>query len=287
MNIEDVKTLTPLNRLIYWIEERESIRLRKERGDPRPWTDDAILDRYRFCNVRRMDDRVSRWLLDEWYRPNFDHKNMLQAAALARFVNTPRCLATIGHCVFTPDGSGPKWKTVKEILRVRKSEGTVFNPAYMVRGNTSKSPDKIGTVIDEYIGALVEAEIRVDTTSMEATHAAILPVYGFGSFMAGQVVADLRWGMSGTWADRDRWAPRGPGSVRGMNRLHGREITLSFSQETFGVLLGDLIAWCRKVLPSSISERLEAMDYQSCLCELDKYERTLFEGRRPKSIYRE
>ena len=48
--------------LFYWVAERERIRVRKESGQPFPWTDDPILATYRFCNVRREDDRVTIWV---------------------------------------------------------------------------------------------------------------------------------------------------------------------------------------------------------------------------------
>lgn len=96
MKIQDVAKLSPQERLVYWIREREAIRLKKEAGQPRPWTDDEILDTYRFCNVRRMDDKVSKWLLENWYKPYFDHQNMLIAVALARFFNSVETLEYMG-----------------------------------------------------------------------------------------------------------------------------------------------------------------------------------------------
>jgi DNA polymerase I len=45
--------------LLYWIEERERIRVRKEAGAPEPYTDNEILRTGRFCNVRREDDRTT------------------------------------------------------------------------------------------------------------------------------------------------------------------------------------------------------------------------------------
>ena len=49
---------------LYWIEERESIRRKKEelRLEP-PWTEDKILQEFKFCQVFREDDRTSRWVL--------------------------------------------------------------------------------------------------------------------------------------------------------------------------------------------------------------------------------
>ncbi len=51
-----------LKPLLYFVHEREFIRLKKIAGSEPPYTDDPILGTYRFCNVRRADDRVSRWL---------------------------------------------------------------------------------------------------------------------------------------------------------------------------------------------------------------------------------
>ena len=51
-----------LDRYFYWLHERETIRIRKEeRGDPPPWTDDPILQEFKFCQVFREHDRTTRW----------------------------------------------------------------------------------------------------------------------------------------------------------------------------------------------------------------------------------
>ena len=54
-----------LDILVYWMIERDRIRTAKEAGKPKPWTTDPLLRDYRWCNVRRMDDRVSVWLAEQ------------------------------------------------------------------------------------------------------------------------------------------------------------------------------------------------------------------------------
>ena len=49
--------------LKHWMVERENIRLKREAGLPAPWTEDKILRDYKFCNVRREDDKNSKWLI--------------------------------------------------------------------------------------------------------------------------------------------------------------------------------------------------------------------------------
>ena len=263
--------------LVYWIRERESIRVRKERGDPPPWTDDPILGKYRFCNVVRMDDRVSRWLLTNWYGPYRDHPNMLAAVALARFMNRESTLSPLRRFVFRK--GLPDWKTIRSTMEAMPKP--IFGSAYMIYGD-SGCP-KIESVVERRIRPMI-AGATVDTSSMQATHESISAHHGCKSFMAGQMVADLRWGLSGTWADRNDWAPLGPGSRRGMNRILGRSTDSPLSQEEFVDLLNRLRSEANGRV-GSVADRMEAIDWQNCLCETDKYLRTLLGEGRPKQGY--
>lgn len=283
MLISQVKKLSPLERCLYFIRERESIRLKKDAGEPKPWSQNTILQNYRFCNIRRMDDKVSKWLYNNWYQPNFDHIRIIWACGLARFINKPDSLAEIYGIVFEMESrQATLEREIKAKLRQYRDKGnTVFNGAYMVRGNDGE--DKISSVVDYYCKPLFD--LAIDSTSMEETHLLLQTCYGMGSFMAGQVVADLRWAMEGKWQDRNSWAPIGPGSKRGMNRLLGLDIKSAMNQQEFNVQLLQFIEQCNGCLPSSITDRMEAIDYQNCLCEFDKMERTLFDNRHPKQKY--
>lgn len=281
MKTLDVAKLEPFDRFLYWIKERESTRKLKTEGKPKPWTDDEILLKYRFCNVRRMDDVVSQWLLKNWYQPNFNHPNMLFAVVLARFLNLPSSLECVG---FPLRWSKERIKRIKDLLRTKKQGGeTIFNSAYMVRGNDGE--DKLASVIDYIIQPLIANPPTLDTGSMQRCWVSIECRYGFGSFMAGQVVADLRWALSGTWNDRREWAPAGPGSQRGLNRLLGRPVKQPIKQDQFLEELQALIQECKTQIPLGLSRKMEAIDWQNCCCEYDKYCRTLNNEGRPKRLY--
>lgn len=286
MLIERVKGLSPIRRLAYWIEEREAIRLKKEAGEPKPWTDDVILQSYRFCNIRRMDDKVSKWLYENWYRKYLTHSNMFLAVALARFINLPSSLSLLTKVIFagriTDRVVSIDWELVKQILREHRDAGNVvFNGAYMVRGNDGM--DKIESVVDYYVRPLTT--LRIFPDSMEKTHANILTSYGMGSFMAGQITADLRWAEPGTWKDCRTWAPMGPGSQRGMNWLLGREIKFKYKAEQFLTELRKTAADLEALVSTQAMSRLELMDIQNCMCEFDKYSRTLAGISKPKQKY--
>lgn len=297
MDLDDVKKLKSLDRLLYWIKERESIRKRRDRGEPAPWTNDPILRTYRFCNVRRMDDKVSRWLLDNWYLPFRDHPDMLLAATLARQLNNTESLAAVGFPM--------RWEPerVQRVLEERTKAGLGnYSAAYMITANygtkgrarETKPYQTVWRVCDPLHG------LTVDTNTMETAWESLLGRVGFSSFIAGQVVADLRWAVTGAWSDKRTWAPMGPGSARGLARLLYRRdewesvakgyASSSAAKDGEGSWMWDfrehVLEGVRSLLPGELSKRLEGIDLQSCLCEWDKYERVIWGEGRPKQKYR-
>lgn len=277
MKLEQVKKLDPMERLIYWIREREKVRLAKEAGNPKPWTDDEILQKFKFCNVRRMDDRVSRWLLDNWYEPFYGHGNMVTACTLARFLNNPQSLAHVGF---------PKrWDPIKvrTTLEERQREGLKnFSGAYLITGSLG------GTKIEQVVLKIVEPLHRARLSlgdSLEETVTLLSSRMGIGSFLAGQIACDLRWATPHNWEDLATFAPMGPGSRRGLNRVRGLGINSPLNHNQFREHFPWFVETVSTRIPNQIANRLEAIDYQNCLCEFDKYERVLWETGRPKSRY--
>jgi 5-hmdU DNA kinase-like protein len=80
-----------LEEFSHFINERHAIKLRKESGAPRPWTRDPFLGEFRFCNVNREDDRVTRWLAKNWRKPHAKDPDLWFALTVFRrgFNNTP------------------------------------------------------------------------------------------------------------------------------------------------------------------------------------------------------
>jgi len=277
MKISDVKKLTTQKRFLYWIKERESIRKKKEAKKSKPWTDDEIFVTYKFCNVRRMDDRVSQWLLKNWFIPYYDHPNMLTACTLAREINNTDSLEEIGF----PNSWRPK--RVQKILESRVERGLkVFSGAYMITGTLGGT--KIEQVVNKVVTPIHKSKIKLNKNSMQESCTMLLPFAGFSHFISGQVIADMRQSSEGHWSDAKEWAPMGPGSKRGMNRLLGNDKDKPMKQDVFLGFLKDVIELVEKNLPE-IALRLEAIDVQNCLCEFDKYSRTIFGEGRPKSKY--
>lgn len=260
--------------LRYWMAERECIRIAKERGDPKPWTDDPILQQFKFCNVRREDDRVTRWFKNNWRAEKYwAERNFVPAIILGRTINWPDTLEHIGFPHVWDE------KKVYAILEGRKATGLkVYTGAYMVTQYGSTLPKN--QLVTENAGVYFHKVPTIYPTLAETCQE--LTCYaGVGPFMAGQVLADLKQTSILRHAkDWFSWAVIGPGSTRGLNRLYDRSLNYQMNEDQG---LEEMCEVADSV--KSLELRLCLQDVQNCLCEFDKYMRTKLGQGVPRSRY--
>jgi hypothetical protein len=244
---------------------------------------DPIIGEYRFCNVRREDDRVTKWIADNWREPRLTDPFLWFAMAVARLLNLPDSLSAIGYPV--------PWEPerVKTALHQRKDLGFKnFNAAYIVSTNGVKM-DKIDYICDFVLSPLwrkrVDIAKALDGATLAKAHAALEAQPGLGSFLAAQLVADLKYTpalvAANDWAT---FAASGPGSRRGMNRVMQRDLKAPGREADWRAAMDKLRPALLKKLPRSL-KNLHAQDIQNCLCEFDKYERARLGEGRPKQKY--
>lgn len=277
---------------VAFIKARDAVRVAKEAEKPRPWTKDPILSKYRFCNVRRDDDAVTKWLRTMWY-PHWDEEPMSNkemdpdiwfAAVVARLFNNPDALNAIRGCVipFKPE-------RMRQILHDRKKAGLKnFNAAYIVSTN-GRPMDKVDYIVRFVLGPMWidRKKLRYDYETLDSYHELLMGYDGMGSFIAAQVIADLKsYGAFSCASDRTIFVASGPGSRRGLNRVIGRSSDSPWREHEFRQCLWELRDKTLPLLPVPI-HALDAQDIQNCLCEFDKYERARLGEGTPKQIYKE
>lgn len=287
MLIADIqKIVNPIDRFFAFVCERENIRFLKEEGKPQPWTKDPILREWRFCNVHREDDRVTRWITDNWRTPHKDDPNLWFALLLARFVNWPDTLGEIGWPV--PWDGGKRFKRVMADRRRRGEK--VYSGAYMIRASSgepglSKPDYQVRDVFDP-MWAQRETLRPKPGDTLNSYHVLLGQFHGLGSFMAAQVVADLKYVQPlSSASDWMTFAASGPGSRRGLNRILGRPVKNPWTEEGWRLELGRLIERVTLMFDRYVMQRLHAQDVQNCLCEWDKYERVRLGEGQPRARY--
>lgn len=277
---------------VKFIAERERIRIKKESGAPWPWTDDPVLRAYRFCNVRREDDKESRLIYRNWIAPHAEYPDLWFAMAVARLFNWWPTLEAIGW----PAPWGVKRKTVEiELAKLQETGAKLFTGAYMVRADPHVSGSKALYLCDRVLQPLWDdrAHIRPRAgDTLASFHARLLDYKDMGPFIAGQIVADTKRGAGplAVASDNFTWATPGPGSLRGLGRIlkgnapgdyhnfvrHGNwAVAFADVQEQYG----------RAAERNSALPILDGQNIQNCLCEFDKSERVRLGQGKPRSRY--
>jgi hypothetical protein len=264
---------------------------------------DPIFQQYKFCNVYRELDRVTVWIKEHIREPFADHPNLWFMLAIARYINWPPALAELLGTDGWPDHPDFRPENMTRILEARRALGEkVETGAYMIRAESDRNAAWYDWSKQRYVCEVVLGKLWAQRESWEhdwetgklKTLGRVWEILqdkhytGWGPFMAYQVVVDLRWTRYLVGApDIQTWAAVGPGSRRGLNRLHGRSVDYALSQaqgleemlqlRELSLQPGALAPWMHPI---------DLSDIQNCLCETDKYLRvTLGEGR-PRAQYK-
>lgn len=258
--------------LAYWINTRYSIKEKKNAGLLPPWTADPHMANVRYCNVHREDDKVTEWLARRW-RPN--HHEVWEIV-LARMINyIPSLYAIVGDVDWHWD-----LPTISAILKERRARGEkVFTSAYTIStcGQRMDKLDYVMNIVKQCMsGYLVGPTLR-------DTHTRLMQINGLGSFLAAQVVADLKNTAGhplGTAPDYWTWSAHGPGSLRGLGWFFNKKVTPSAYEAMIKKCYDLTIPLIDRQVPS-----LHMQDFQNCLCEFSKYMKVKHENGHVRNRY--
>lgn len=271
MNLPSKQNLQELKN---FIEERQRIYLKKEAGEPWPWTEDPILQKFSFCNIYREQDKVTKWIRENWREPYKDDQNLWFAMAIARQINWPPTLQAIGYPV--------KWepKKVLNIMQERAKRGEQnYSSAYMLTAGGHPGKDKPTITVMHALDPLYQVAMRQQplwefADSLENTWKWFIKnkLYGFGPFISYEVVTDLRhtrYLRNAT--DVYSWANPGPGCKRGLNRLYGMEVDHLAPVSTYIEKMQGILRWLVEHTDIIIVPTFEMRDVEHICCEYFKY----------------
>lgn len=306
-----------------YARERQHILLRRASGKPPPWTDDPILQKYRFCCVFREDDRTTRWFRENVRGPMSDKRDdrIMLATVVFRMFNRIEVGEAIfrdddllgGHSAFDMFSEGGDVRHLRRaILRRLGKRGPFVTGAYIISAPPGYSKlDGVLEVIRRFyrqkrewvgLGAGV-----LDTTgwggeesatemlaagpgefTLEATWEWLRKFDYLGVFHSYEIVTDLRHTyLLDRAPDIMSWANPGPGCRRGLNRVMERDKSERLSRDQIIGEMRDLLMESRDPRHWSRKwQRWEMRDVEHTLCEVDKYLRTKNGEGRPRGVMR-
>lgn len=267
---------------------REKLRLRKEAKEPWPWSEDDILNTFKFTNVKREHDRTTRWMRQHWTGPKLNRPGgeIIFNCALFRYFGTAEFADALG------------WQTewiAEECIKLAKDRRArnerVFTGAYIIPTLGQRGP-KVEAVCNLILSPLWDrrdriAEVAQETKRWEmvAVEMKKLPGFGGTGFMTKEALQDvMQTPVLANARDRNTWCPAGPGARRGLNRIHNRDLKRVVGEAQLLKEMISLLTASALALPAFMPE-LELHDIQFQLCEYDKYERVRFGQGRPKARY--
>lgn len=275
-----------MNYFQHWIQQRHQAHINRCSGLPAPWSPDPILQQFKFCNVYRQLDRTTQWLNDNWFI-DIPYHVLPFWTVVARLLNHPEPLEAVRPLHW--DQWDPR-AFVAALEAVRARGGTVRGGAYIVstNGTAQPLPQFLATHI---LTPLSRADTQPDHT-LAATHARLMQYAGIGSFLAGQIIADLkhhhpalRRGGPNNAYDWFTFVAPGPGSKRGLNRLYGLPAKKGMTDSRFHDMFGRAVEQAEEVVWANKWPEIDAQNVQNCLCEYDKYERFRTGEGRPKQRF--
>ena len=246
-----------------FVENRHLVWESRQSGVPGPWTDDPILQNYKFTNVFRILDTGSQYLLG--LLKDTEPEDRLWLAFLYRYLNRPEPFEWWRQ----NSGGGPSPRSSDAFCQalVHEYRGPVFGAAYrMFSGGENPGINRT-----EWAFGLADQAHRLEMPAALGREWAMqletLP--RVGPFMSMQILTDLGY-LDGDW-DENAWVQPGPGARAGA-------ALLGFRNALDAIDLARLELEHVQLKGHSPS----LMDLQNTLCEFSKYHRYMA-GRRGRS----
>lgn len=86
-----------LEKFFYWIRERHALGIKRFNNEPKPWTQDPVLQDNFFCSPYRELDKTTAWFRDKIRNPLAEYPEVLFAAIVFRKFNyIPTAMALMG-----------------------------------------------------------------------------------------------------------------------------------------------------------------------------------------------
>jgi len=277
-----------LNMFWRFICERQMIWYKRsiQKLDP-PWTEDHIMQRERFTNIYRELDPGTKYAIQHILEIDAPKPDKIFNIMFYRLTGRDKTHAAVGFqhlATFDPERLEQALKHIRDV----KGE-PVFTAAYMVGAYTRMgSTDKIENVVRLFTKLdqdFTDFYARIEACQSSAeVYEVLRSPYGFGNFLAYQVLVDLLYPLK-MYGNKpllpyshDDWSIPGPGARRGIamllkNDAHAERLDvmrwLRHNQRAEFQRLGLNFPFVTDEQGKQID--ISLANIQNCLCEFHKY----------------
>ena len=271
----------------HWIKERQNILYRRFilKEQP-PWTEDKILQDWKFCNVERQNDTGTKYLKEEIIDKEIIPTELLFKMIVYRLFNRietyEKCLKNLSWINFNLE------ETLEKLKSHRIAGNPVFTNAFMVTGKchpeTHDKIEKYFLVTCDIHKIIPDLLQELNKNGLEGFFQKIKTIHGIGNFIAYVICSDLVYTrLVDTNDDNNTWVYFGAGAKRGL-KLIFPDIDDNDDRQ-----LKESLQWLYDNQEIDFREpcwqetkKISLMNIENCCCELSKYFKIKFGKGRAK-----
>ncbi len=263
----------------YFAYERQNIFWKKQNGEKAPWTNDKILQEYKFCNTYRVNDRVSQYLIKNiiYNGKKYSDKDMIFRIILFKLFNKESTWELLEKEIGDITWDRFDSNKFSQILNKAIANGqAIYNDAYISCANKAFGYDHKH---DNHLALLKKMffEDKLDEKlcqchNMQEGFNLIRSYPLIGNFLAYQLITDINYSEVVDFKE-DEFTVAGPGSERGIKKCFistgdlSKEEIIKYMYDHQEEEFERLGLNFRRIG----NRKLQLIDCQGLFCELDKY----------------
>ncbi|WP_262047318.1 nucleotide kinase domain-containing protein [Bradyrhizobium sp. Bra78] len=268
---------------LYWTfaSRRQAAFEARLTGKTWPWTDDQILQTFKFCNVFRAADRVSQFMIrDVAYGQDTESTARDRAFQIVAFRTFSKIETWLG--VTDVLGGAPRIEHLRTgaferaLDRVKATTGGLYTGAFILCANKAfgfdeKHRNHVGLFKHMFLEKAC-AERILQAPSLEDVVALLQSFPLLGPFMAYQTAIDLNYSDLIDFSEND-YTQAGPGALRGLKKAFTTLGDYTPAETILWMVERQDQEFARLGLPFGglFGRKLHGIDCQGLFCELDKY----------------
>jgi len=266
----------------YWrfAAERQRIFFRRLNGDVPPWTDDSVLQQYKFTNAYRASDRVSQYLIRHViYEGDQSTQEVFFRTLLFKFFNKVATWELLKREFGTPSFYEYSVKQYDSVLEEALSKGLrIYSAAYIMPSGGRSLPSERKhrmhlKLLERMMRERLPARLA-DAHSMKDAFELLRSYPTIGDFLAYQYLTDLNYSSVLNFSEMAFVVP-GPGARDGIRKCFADLGGLNETEIIKVMADRQESEFDRLELPFQTlwGRRLQLIDCQNLFCEVDKYAR--------------
>lgn len=292
--------------LTHFMEERFKIHLKKDVEKlPRPWTEDKILQTFKFTNVFREDDYVTKKLIETTQKPIRSLQEQVLNTVLYRAWNNPKTFEDFGgpwtvEEIYDGKALKEKVRPIYHKLKEAEPHRLWFSSAYNQGGTKlaaqCENLDGTGEFekdiplrifhLGAWMGQLGTYQKLINAPNQLEAFKAIREIRGFADFLAYQIFVDLTYIPEFPFSENE-FVIAGPGCRWGLDYIFDDADGLSYSEQIFklkDILEQEAPQLNELYVPNG--RKINVMNVENCMCEISKYIRAATGTGRPRNHYK-